>query len=344
MTRPPLYAFTFIRNGIKFDYPFLECYENLAPLVDCIYVAVGQGEDQTLDLVSRFPKVKVIPTVWDDQLRAGGLVFSSQVNIALKALRADHPKGWGFYLNADEVLAEWEYETLLKDLNYADQNGYDAISLRFIHFWKRYDQIAIAKRWYPDELRLIRLETPIVSFGDSQSFLNVTKPYFSNANVYHYGHVRNEESFEQKNRYFHRFWHAKDSEIDGLMQKGKVKDAKELTVRYLGPHPQSMLKRIQKTNFSYPQETDQALILGYKDEFSPDFSHKIRVKKIYWKDDRLKGVSFKKNEIVPLHPNWFEALQYRSHVPKKMYSQRAVPWTKEFYAVLKLSEKGIAFY
>ena len=41
-------GFTFVRNGVKYDYPFLESINSLLPVCDHIVVAVGHSEDDTL--------------------------------------------------------------------------------------------------------------------------------------------------------------------------------------------------------------------------------------------------------------------------------------------------------
>jgi glycosyltransferase involved in cell wall biosynthesis len=69
-------GFTIIRNGQKFDYPFIESIQSMLNLCDEVIVAVGNSEDQTLELVKAIdsPKIKIIQTVWDDNLREGGHV------------------------------------------------------------------------------------------------------------------------------------------------------------------------------------------------------------------------------------------------------------------------------
>ena len=51
-------GFSLIRNGIKFDYPFLESIRSVLPLVDEFVLNVGQGDDATLE------KVKSLATLF----------------------------------------------------------------------------------------------------------------------------------------------------------------------------------------------------------------------------------------------------------------------------------------
>ena len=59
-------GFTFIRNGIKYDYPIVEAIKSILPICDEFVVAVGNSEDDTLKLIQNISdeKIKIIETVW----------------------------------------------------------------------------------------------------------------------------------------------------------------------------------------------------------------------------------------------------------------------------------------
>ena len=44
-------GFTIIRNALKFDYPVVEAITSILPLCDEFIVAVGNSEDETLQLI-----------------------------------------------------------------------------------------------------------------------------------------------------------------------------------------------------------------------------------------------------------------------------------------------------
>ena len=71
-------GFSFVRNAIKFDYPIVEAITSILPLCDEFVVAVGNSEDNTLELIKSInsPKIKIIETVWDESLREGGRVLA----------------------------------------------------------------------------------------------------------------------------------------------------------------------------------------------------------------------------------------------------------------------------
>ena len=72
-------GFTFVRNGVKFDYPVLESVRSLLPLVDELVIVVGKGEDETLArvraLAATEPKMRVLESVWDEKLRRDGAIL-----------------------------------------------------------------------------------------------------------------------------------------------------------------------------------------------------------------------------------------------------------------------------
>lgn len=79
-------GFTIARNVIKADYPIKEAIYSILPLCDEVIVAVGKSEDNTLEYIRGFnePKIKIIETVWDDNMREGGKVLAIETNKAFE--------------------------------------------------------------------------------------------------------------------------------------------------------------------------------------------------------------------------------------------------------------------
>jgi len=97
-------GFTFVRNGVKYDYPFLESMRSLLPLCDEIVIGVGRSEDDTLAQIQSLhsSKIKILETIWDESNRENGSILSQQTNLALDQTNGD----WAIYLQADEILHE----------------------------------------------------------------------------------------------------------------------------------------------------------------------------------------------------------------------------------------------
>ncbi|HEY5615046.1 MAG TPA: glycosyltransferase family 2 protein, partial [Bacteroidota bacterium] len=57
-------GFSFVRNAVKYDYPFEESIRSILPLCDEFVIAVGASEDDTLERVRAIDptKIKIIET------------------------------------------------------------------------------------------------------------------------------------------------------------------------------------------------------------------------------------------------------------------------------------------
>ncbi len=339
----PLFGFTLLRNGIKYDYPFQESLQSLSELCKLVYVALGKSEDGTEAALGHFSNLRILPTVWDENLRKSGLILSVQTNIALEGLRKEQPEGWGIYLQADEIFNPSDFPQLRADIEAADRSGCDGISFRYLHFWQRYDHLATSPRWYPQEIRAIRLDSQAVSYGDAQSLAPLRKVFFSDVPVHHYGHVRKQDAYERKRWDFGRWWHN-DDELAKVLKKGEKREQQEKTVAYYGPHPRYMEAKIaSQSPLPGPRKIT---VYGRKENFTPEFLGRIQAD-MHWTLDAREIQQRHPESVVLLEPlpllrQLFSFGKFRSNVPTQMGSELARPWTKEFIAILRFSEKNIS--
>ncbi len=240
-----LFGFTLLRNGVKFDYSFRESFLSLSKITQNIFITLDKGEDNSLNEVEKIPGIKIIPSHWDMSLKSG-LVLSVETNKALAALRAEHgndDEAWGIYLQADEVLHSEDFDLLKRDIELADKSGCDAISFRYLHFWKTHSHVVISKKWYPHETRAIKLKSPIESWGDAQGFRNYKKIFYTEARIFHYGHVRESASYNDKMRAMGKLYHTELNE-GKRFEKGMKNALKNKCVLYFGSHPVEMKELI----------------------------------------------------------------------------------------------------
>ncbi|GJQ21852.1 MAG: hypothetical protein HBSIN02_22070 [Bacteroidia bacterium] len=254
-------GFSFVRNGVIYDYPFLESLRSLLPLCDEVIVAVGRSDDDTLDRIRNIgsPAIRIIETVWDDSLRTGGVVLARQTDIALDAVRGD----WAIYLQADEVLHEKDYAVIRSAIdNAASDPRVEGLLFPYFHFYGSYDYVGSSRRWYRNEVRAVRVGTGVRSWGDAQGFRihgRKLKVLPVQAHIYHYGWVRPPRIQQKKQRSFHRLWHPDqwiqnhvgDSEEFDYRSGGRLQ-------RFSGSHPSVMRERISRQDwrFAYdPQAT-----------------------------------------------------------------------------------------
>jgi len=347
-----LIGFTYIRNGIKYDYPFQECIRSLQGLCDSTTVVVGKSEDGTEAAVSEMGQLDIVPSVWDERLRKSGLILSQQTNLGIEAMRkAEQDRGsgddvWVVHLQADEILHEREYEQIKKDIQTANDQGCDAVRSRYIHFWLKYDQIAYAKRWYAHEIRIFRLHSHAKSFGDAQGIGDVTKVFESNSHVFHYGHVRTAEAYTLKKRDFHRWWHS-DEKMKRMAAQGDKSDRKEPTLKYFGTHPKVMHHRIKTQALTQTPRPPASVVVYDPDHLTENvFKNKligIRQKTIFDPKDLSNTPNVQCVLLGDL--TFFQRLRLgfslRSRVPKSMRSPLARPWEPEFFAAMRFSEREI---
>jgi hypothetical protein len=330
---------------VKYDYSFKESLGSLFPIVEKTYLALDPGTDSTESVVKTLPNIQIVPSVWDMSLQKG-LVLSVETNIALEALRRDHgnePNAWGIYLQADEVLHEDDYEILKRDIEKAESSGFDAISFRYLHFWQTHHHVAISKKWYPHEIRAIKLNTKIESWGDAQGFRLFHKIFQTEARIFHYGHVREQSSYQEKMRDMGKLYHSVN-DLEKRLEKG-LKDArKNKCVLYFGTHPSVMKERILRMNDIWELEEKAVVyIVGNPEKYSADLISKIAARQIIWCKSTSEVPNGNKQFMVITEPTLLDQFLKRSTVPRKMKSKLAKPWTDDFRLILQCSEKGVGF-
>lgn len=256
-------GFSFIRNGVKFDYPFVESLKSLLPLCDKVIVAVGNSDDNTLDIVRAIdPKIEVIETVWDDSQKAGGKVLALETDKAFAAIPAEYD--WAFYLQGDEVLHENDYPAIRKAMEqHMDNQRIDGLLLNYCHFFGSYDFVGAKYSWYRREIRIIRNNKNFFSYRDAQGFRkkpnNKLHARLIDATVYHYGWVRKPDALQQKiieNISVYKKDHVEEYYEEFSKTVYDYQTAKEPVKKFTGRHPAVMHSRIEKQNWPFKPDVD----------------------------------------------------------------------------------------
>ena len=250
-------GFSFVRNGVKFDYPFVEAIRSVLPLCDEMIVAVGQSEDTTLETVRSIdPKVRVLETTWDETLRQGGQVFASETNKAFQAIPASYD--WAFYIQGDEVVHEQYLPAIRKAMeDNLDDKRVDGLLFNFVHFFGSYDYIGARYSWYRREIRIVRNRKDIYSFRDAQGFRKGDNKKLKvkqvDASIYHYGWVRQPKAMLDKIRSSTTLYRGSltDDEKASKALQYEYENAMEPVVPFTGTHPALMQERIQQKNWPF---------------------------------------------------------------------------------------------
>lgn len=341
------FGFTLLRNGVKYDYCFREALISLNGITSKTILALGESDDGTEEAVSDLEFLQIVPTVWDDSLREGGLILSQQTNVALEEAKKRYGElenSWGVYLQCDEVFHEDDYELIKEDLRKAGEEGYDTVAFRYFHFWMTHDQVAINKKWYPQEIRAVRLNGNIESWGDAQTFRNHNRTYYSEGRIFHYGHVREEDSYKSKKADILKLYH-KDEKLSKYKRREKRFDNQTEMLSFYGKHPAIMRKRLERLGGEwFPEKVEEVFLLGDPNSFPATLTNKIHANKVTWVKTWFEIPSEKRDRFgIDLNTTFFTRLLGRSYVPTQMRSKLALPWTNETILLFKVSEKGIGF-
>lgn len=255
-------GFTFIRNAVKNDYPIVEAITSILPLCDEFVVALGDSTDETENLIKGInsTKIRIIHTVWDNNLREGGEIFAVQTDVAYQAISPD--VDWAFYIQGDECVHE-KYLPLIKremEDNLTDLH-IEGLLFKYLHFYGSYDYYGQSRRWYRREIRILRNNRAVHSYRDAQGFrldgrkINVK---LIDAYIYHYGWVKPPQGLKNKLRNFNLFYHNDDWMEQNLPETFEFdyKNADRL-IPFTGSHPAVMQKRIDATNWKLNIDLDQ---------------------------------------------------------------------------------------
>lgn len=251
-------GFTYVRNGIKMGYPFVNSIKSLLPLVDEMFVVVGDSNDGTIAAIENIgsDKITIIETIWDEKKRENGEIFKEQADIGLSKTTGD----WCFHIQADEVLMENCYDKILEYIKIANElEEVDGLLFPFYHFWGDYEHIRKTRRTHAFEIRAFKNNRGVFSYKDSQGFrkrlpnnkeikLSVLKTTIP---IYHYSYTRNPKLMKQKSNFFHRFWHSDNwikentNELDFDFNKVDRLDL------FKGKHPIYMKEVIQSKDWDF---------------------------------------------------------------------------------------------
>lgn len=253
-------GFSFIRNAIKYDYPIAEALHSILPLCDQIYVAVGESEDDTRNLVAGISdKIVIIDTVWSD-IRKGGRALAIETDKAYAAIANSYD--WCIYIQGDEVIHESDYpEIRAKMQTNLNDEQVEGLLFNYHHFYGSFDYLATSGKWYDKEIRVVRHLPDLFSYGDAMGFrikpnrkLDV-KPV--DAYIYHYGWVKHPAYQQAKQLSFNKLW-LNDEELSGKVDADEQYYDYEKIDRvklFKGTHPVVMESRIERQNWKVHLDT-----------------------------------------------------------------------------------------
>ncbi len=236
--------FTFLRNGVKLGYPFIESIRSALPLADEFIIALGPSDQDENDATRtaieglRESKIKLLPVLWNENMVTAGFVYGQQKMLAQSQCNGD----WAFYLEADEVLHENDLESIRYSMQrHLYNKNVEALVFDYVHFFGSPLYQAISPGWYRRAPRVIRNSIRAVACDglfwnvviDNQN-MRWPRAALANAKIYHYGHVRPLDSMNRKQEAVERYW----SKLPRLLSRYQI-DPKALAP-FTGEHPEVM--------------------------------------------------------------------------------------------------------
>lgn len=253
-------GFSFIRNAVQFDFPIVEAILSILPICDEFVVAVGKSNDGTLEMIKGInpDKIRIVETTWDESLHEGGKIYATETDKALRAISST--SDWAFYIQGDEVVHEKYHHNIRATMErWKDDSEVDGLLFDYVHFYGSYDYVGDSPNWYSREVRIIRPRPDIYSYRDAQGFRKgnnhklAVKP--ANAQMYHYGWVKDPRIMQEKHLHIHRYWYGDEAEKHvKVLPEGFDYSQIDSLSEFKGTHPDVMQNRIKSQNWKFEHD------------------------------------------------------------------------------------------
>jgi glycosyltransferase involved in cell wall biosynthesis len=213
-------GFSFIRDGVRLGYPFEESIRSALPVCDEFIVAVGACDDGTWERLQALdePKLKLLPTQWNEQCRRHGFVYGQQKMIAQYNCTGD----WAFYLEGDEVLHERDHERLRAAMaHYLDDQEVEVLAFDYFHFYGDPRHLHVSSQAYrraariirnrlrslaPDGLYWVMIKDRTWHGGRNKRRTRYPRAAALNLPIYHYGNARDTRFLQIKAATGNQYW------------------------------------------------------------------------------------------------------------------------------------------
>jgi hypothetical protein len=250
----------------------VESITSVLPMCDEFIVAVGNSDDDTRQLIENIPsdKIKIIDTIWNDELRVGGKVLADETNKAKQAIAPD--ADWAFYIQSDEVIHEKYHAEILSSMKkWKDNKEVEGLLFKYLHFYGNYEFVGNSRKWYRNEIRIIRNDKNIVSYKDAQGFRTADNKKLKvksiDACVYHYGWVKPPKAQQEKQKNFNKLWHSDEWMNKNISNEEEFDYSKiDSLKKFEGTHPAVLTERLKRYNWKFDFNPDN-IKLSMKDRF-----------------------------------------------------------------------------
>lgn len=210
-----------IKQGIKYDYNFIESIRCLIDFCDEVVICYVESDDGTLDAIyenvfNYKNNVKIIKkrlAEWEELKPLGKERLSHFTNYAIEELKTDYV----FNLQSDEMVTTDSYAWIRR----AMEEGGEGYLCTRINLWKDpFHMLNVPHSRKPCSTEINRLtKTCYRAYDDSESIASpTTNKYLDKIKVIHYGFVRKKEVHPEKIRHMQSdiFLTSPDSKLEGM--------------------------------------------------------------------------------------------------------------------------------
>jgi len=182
-----LIASLVIKDGLKFDYPFVESIKSQLPIVDKFIVMVAtNSDDGSMTVIQELAKLE--PKIFIDN----GMEWKDTGDHLHKKILPELGinSGWRLMLEADEILHEASYDWIFKAMQ---ENLSDRYFTRRVNVYRKFSQCYGYNAdglCGSDNVRLSRLENSAIPNQEGFSKIGASDKYIDNILIYHYGLMR----------------------------------------------------------------------------------------------------------------------------------------------------------
>lgn len=213
----------FIRNGCRFDYPFIESIQNMCNNCDEVYVVGIETDDDTIKEIEKLSEknknllYQVVPdSEWEKLKSIGSERLSHFQNKAIENLHTDYI----YYQQADEVASDESWKYIREAM---EENG-DAYMVTRINLWQSpYLMLNVPQERKPCSTSVCRLaKRGTLTYSDGENFAPTFCyiDYVDKINILHYGFIRKKEVHVEKITQMQRdiFLTTPDAKLEGMVE------------------------------------------------------------------------------------------------------------------------------
>lgn len=255
LQKPRLSAYSYLKNGVLFDYPFCESLLSILPVCDEVVVTYARhSQDQTFQVLQKmtrlFPQLRLYPTdLWEDESILNGQRIAMVATEARNYCEGD----WLWHVQADEVYTRQDALAVPDWIQRYHAQAVDAFVFPILHFYGNHEQYVNEKGpeegWYQSCIRLARRGSA-EHIGDAwtQQVKDPERLRSASITIYHYGHVREPEAMRLKSNHMERLYKALPENFEVCPPQSFVYDrvSPALLSPFKGYHPEVMARRIAK--------------------------------------------------------------------------------------------------